>query len=374
MANKKDQHIVPKCYLRQFIDSSQTKEGKEQFEAGLFVNTSALDGPWRMRGLDHRTFTETRFYNLKSDDLEKPVIEDYMSVVESYYAKSIEKLRNYEFSSEIFSIITVFVIIQFFRSKRFLQNDQKSWDNISEIADMLEGGERNRILFGEVSKQTILHLANLSILKEIHRSAVIIINTSKIPFLTSDSPVIKRAYNRNDVTRIFYPLDQVTYSNEHIETPFYFMPLTPWLAYLSHNSFENKTKGFVCQYKYVISQLNDMTLLNADKHIYSFIKDPVTSLPPQKNQVGNSNYFKVKIFTDSKRVTLEVKDYQRDHDLLILDFIDVCAELVEGQQIVSVEVFDPNVSEIVPVTLKRGCGIKSINRLSNQIVFESNIH
>lgn len=371
MAKKRDQHIVPRCYLKHFVDSSSTVNNKK-YEAGVYVNTSALDRAWKMKGLSNNIFTKTRFYNLKSDDPDKPLVEEHLAKIESFYSKGITKLLNGEFSNEILSIFTLYVVTQFLRTEKVLKAHQKSWDRVALYADMFEGGNRNRNIYDEISKQQILHLAKPEALNPIHRKSGIIFNLTKIPFLTSDKPVIKEFFNQEDISRIFHPLQQKKYIDDHFESLFYFMPLTPWLAYVSHSSFEGETKGYECSHESVISQLNDMMLLNASEHIYSFMDNPVTSLPAKIKQEGNLNFL-AKIFTGSRRLILTVKSYHRDNSLLTLTSEDVCVsdELLEKQKVHSVEVFDTNFSNNIGIVGSKDCTVKTIDKLSGKIVFET---
>lgn len=355
---------MPKAYLKHFIDDSISKD-REEFEAGIFVNSSDLDKPWKMRGLGHSIFTETRFYNLGSDNSESPIIENYLAVIESHYGQAVKKLLDGEFSNEIFSIISLFVALQFFRTKSSVKIYQKSWDKVSEWADMFEGGDLNRTLYGEISLKRLLYFANTKALTPLHKCAAIITNSTRTPFLTSDTPVIRHFYNREDIAKFFYPQQLKTYIGEHLESPFYFMPLTPWLAYVSHNAFEGEIKGAECENHNIIAQLNDLMILNADEHIYSYMNNPVASLPLVNNMSSNSQYLMVKAFTKSSRVIFEAKDYRRDNGLLILDLLNVCDELTEGEQLVSVEVFEPNFSNHIGVTGLRDCRIKTINNLNS---------
>lgn len=371
MAKKRDQHIVPRCYLKQFVDNSSAVNNKK-YEAGVYVNTSALDRAWRMKGLNNNIFTKTRFYNLKSDDPDKPLVEEHLAKLESLYSKGITKLLNGEFSNEILSIFTLFVVTQLLRTEKVIKAQQKSWDRIALYADMFEGGNSNRNIYDEISKQQILYLAKPETLNPIHRKSGIIINRTQIPFLTSDKPVINEFFNQEDISRIFHPLQQIKYIDDHLESLFYFMPLTPWLAYVSHSSFEGETKGFECSHASVISQLNDMMLLNASEYIYSFMDNPVTSLPAKIKQEDNLNFL-AKIFTGSGRLILTVKSYHLDNSQLTLTSEDVCVndELFEKQKVHSVEVFDTNFSNIIGVVGSKDCTVKALDKQSGTIVFET---
>ncbi|MDI5834420.1 hypothetical protein, partial [Shewanella xiamenensis] len=76
-----------------------------------------------------------------------------------HYAQAVKKLLDGEFSNEIFSILSLFVAVQFFRTKSSVKTYQKSRDKVSEWADMFEGGEYNRTLYGEISLKRRLYLA-----------------------------------------------------------------------------------------------------------------------------------------------------------------------------------------------------------------------
>ena len=372
MAKKRNQHIVPRCYLKHFVDRSSPKHEKK-YESGVYVNTPALDRAWKMKGLSNNIFSKTRFYNLKSDDPDRPLVEEHLAKLESFYSKAMTNLLNGDFSNEIFSIFTLFVVTQFLRTEQVLNAYQNSWDKAALYADMFEGsGKRNQTIYGEISKKQILHLAKPEFLNPIHRKSGIILNSTQIPFLTSDKPVIREFFNRDDIARIFHPLQQIKYIDDHLESLFYFMPLTPWLAYVSHSSFEGETSGFECSHKSVISQLNDMMLLNASEYIYSFMDNPVTSLPAKIKQEGNLNFI-AKIFTGSRRLILTVKSYHLDNSQLTLTSEDVCVndELFEKQKVHSVEVFDTNFSNIIGVVGSKDCTVKALDKLSGTIVFET---
>ncbi|RUO69005.1 DUF4238 domain-containing protein [Pseudidiomarina sediminum] len=369
MAKKKKQHIVPAAYLKRFTDATC----KEGYKKAIWVNSSNLDEQWRRRGITHRVFTKTRFYNLATDDPESPVIENYLSVIENHYDRAIHKLLNGEFSNEIFSVISLFVAIQFLRTKDSIGTHQKSWDKISEWADMFEGGERNRTLYSEISLKRLLYLAKPKFINPIHKCASIIINSTKIPFLTSDKPVVQCFYNLHDVVQIFYPEPIRNYINGHYESPFYFMPMTPWLAYVSHNAFEAETKGLECSHYNIIEKLNDLMLLNADEYTYSSMNNPVSSLPAKGSLSSASSYLTTKIFTTTRRLVFEIKNYHHDNELLILNLLNDCVELAKDDELVSIEVFDPKFSSNIALTGRRNCKVKNIDNLNKKIVIGSHI-
>lgn len=151
------------------------------------------------------------------------------------------------------------------------------------------------------------------------------------------------------------------------------MPLTPWLAYVSHNAFEAAIMGLECDHNNIIGRLNDLMLLNADEHIYSFMNSPVSCLPVSDNMSSESSYLITKIFTTSRRLVFKIKSYHHDGELLILDLLNDCVELAQGDQLVSVEVFDPTFRSNIGVTGRRDCEVKNIDNLNKKIVISSHI-
>lgn len=369
MAKKKAQHIVPKAYLKHFVYEPISENGKP-FTPGLFVNTPSLSRSWKYKSLGNRIFTETRFYNLNSDAPEQPVIEDYLASIESEYSSSIKKLLGGVFSNEILSSISIFVAIQLIRTKRSIISQQRAWDNISECADMLEGDGKNQAQLSEIAKKQLLYIARTPAANKLHKASVIMFNMTKIPFLTSDNPVVRNFYNHEDISSILAPIRIEKYLDKHLETPFFFMPITPWVAYISHDALKSENKGLTCEHAQIVERLNDLTILNADKYIYSLMDEPVKNPPVSFPPIDNIYTLWAKAFTKSKRYIWRVKSYKSKPGSLMLISFESCSDLLVGEQISSIEVYDANFSEDIGRTGLKNCKVAENNIIEKMIVFE----
>ncbi|ATC85542.1 DUF4238 domain-containing protein [Pseudoalteromonas arctica] len=357
MSVKKNQHIVPRCYLKRFVDNS-VDNGNTKFKPGIYSNSKKLNEKWRMRGLDHNSFTKPRFYNLQSDDETSPIVEEYLSRIEYSYDIAVRDFLNGSFSNKIQSTFTAFVLHQFLRSESLIINIQNSYDRIASYADLFENNNRNKELYSDISKKMLLQCNN-SDLELVHNNSAILINCTQIPFLTSDKPVIAKQFNSDDVEEILY-LAQLCQS--HLETTFFYMPITPWLAYVSHNSLRREIKGIECKSEVTIANLNDMMISNSDKRVYSFMQNPLVKKLTQgftAQQERHSIY--VKIFTANKRLIFNINSYNHELARLSLSLDDsiYLDNLFIGQMITSIEIFDPTFNRIVPISAKRDCVIEA---------------
>src|SRR5262249_33884013 len=82
---KKNQHVIPECYLKSWCDLSTPKN----YTPYVWVHTR--DGSSTRKRAPQKLFTETDFYTVKLDDGSRSlVIEDSFSVIEDRFAR----LRN----------------------------------------------------------------------------------------------------------------------------------------------------------------------------------------------------------------------------------------------------------------------------------------
>ena len=121
MPEKKKQHLVPACYLKNFI-APLSKEQKSigNFKAGLYVNDKTLSSGWKLRSVRHTTFTESYFYNLPEDDPRNPAIENYLSIIEGEYSKVFKEVIKGNLTNETMSFLSYFVSLQYMRVEPFI--------------------------------------------------------------------------------------------------------------------------------------------------------------------------------------------------------------------------------------------------------------
>jgi hypothetical protein len=92
MAQKKKQHIVPRTYLKAFIDSVRPNGIPEQvpFEPSVWVVEKSLKSEPKRKAPDNILW-KSYFYNLEEDENASPVIEEFLSKIEGRYPQVLKK-------------------------------------------------------------------------------------------------------------------------------------------------------------------------------------------------------------------------------------------------------------------------------------------
>jgi len=312
---KKKQHLVPKCYLKAFIDPTPPKGVPvEKYEPCTWVVDKSLEGKPKRKGLNNKMFWEPYFYNLDEDILSQPYVENFLAVIETNYSTAIRKIVNNEqITMDDWDSLAVFIDTLFRRSEGQVEHWQKQINEIERVYRLVDhshnGNENvsNEYFLGshELAKRMVrtatgtisnlISLAGISIVK----------NNSNIPFFTSDHPV----------TYIFTHIDNLLewgipklWVYDHIGTNekkfFCFCPLTPSYALISSPFIKPSTKGvFRSENSYYFSfGMNFLTHHNAKSVLIS------SSSIPYKN-------------------------YQ-DHAIKVIKFLNKTASTPEGEKLI----------------------------------------
>lgn len=301
MSKKKNQHLVPACYLRSFeADVSVQKSINPQFSSGVYVNNSKLTEGWKLRAVTHKSFTKSYFYNLPEDDPSKPLIENYLSAVEGEYTKYVRQVLEGQVDNENLSFLSYFVTLQFMRVDKFINMFQETFDKVAGWMDAYDGKEKYKSILKDIAKRQLITLDLGSV---IHSHAVIIYNETNFPFITSDNPVVRKQVNITDILKIIpkkYILENI---NESVEFAFFFLPLSPRVAYMScelisvsgnmiytDNNLEN------------IFFLNYQSVVNSYEKVYSSEIEPIKGEDKLAKYLVDKKLTIIKIYTSTKRV------------------------------------------------------------------------
>ncbi|PCJ41094.1 MAG: hypothetical protein COA71_08585 [SAR86 cluster bacterium] len=369
MPEKKNQHLVPACYLRNFeADVSRMREKNPKFTGGIYVNNNKLTDKWKLKSVTHSTFTKPYFYNLPEDNPKKPVIEDYLSIVEGDYVKYSNQIINGDIDNENLSFMSYFVTLQFMRVESFIDENQHAWDKIAKWMDDFEGKENHKDVFKDIVKRGLI---SQDLGHVIHPHAVIIYNETNFPFITSDNPVVRRQINITDAIQLFPGIHLQKNDNESVEYPLLFMPISPTVAYVSCELI--KPLGH-CHYS--MNDLSHMFFLNYYSIVNSYYKVFSSVIEPMKCErelaeyLANANQTLIKIYTKSKRFIIHGSIEENENCIITLKINDKqqIENIKNGEDIQLVEVIRNGRS----IRGMRDCKVTAIDYDKGLITIEAN--
>jgi hypothetical protein len=184
---KKNQHYIPKFYLRNFsFEANQKQIGVFNITNQIFIQRAKL----KTQG------SKNFFYG------EDGKIEDSLSIIEGKLATAIKKIIHSEklpqkLSSEHFELMT-FLTLTDFRNPVRIQSMTGMFDNMKKRLNELDPNfDTSKVLPDYTHEETVKQ--SLSFTREIIEITAdldykLLINNTKTPFLTSDFPIIK--YNQ----------------------------------------------------------------------------------------------------------------------------------------------------------------------------------
>lgn len=370
MPEKKNQHLVPACYLRNFeADVSEKQRKNPRFASGVYVNNNKLTDKWKLKSVTHKSFTKSYFYNLPEDDPRQPLIENYLSTVEADYGKYIKQILAGEANNENISFLSYFVTIQFMRVEKFINMFQGAWDKVAGWADTFEGKENYKNALKNISKR---QLAMLDLGHIIHPYAAIIYNETNFPFITSDNPVVRRQINIVDALQIVPRRHLPENISESAEFAFIFLPLSPKVAYVSCELINHSGSLFYTSNDLeVIFYLNYFSIVNSHEKVYSSIIEPIKGEKDLAKHLTEKSQTIVKIYTTTKRLISSGSMTNNSHFEISLKLEDLnqVKHIRDGEQIQFVEVVEDGHS----IRGMRDCKISSIDYTNGLITIKSNI-
>lgn len=156
---KKRQHIVPRVYLKPFLDHAAPEGWPEDrpFEPAVWVLNPSLEGRPRRRS-PANILWQSYFYSLREDDPDRPWIEESLSRLESAFEPVQQAiLKREKLSLEQYGLLCLFVGALSSRTPQQIDHWQGSLGQIQhlyrqmtsqEVADEFwagadEGGKRS---------------------------------------------------------------------------------------------------------------------------------------------------------------------------------------------------------------------------------------
>lgn len=244
MAQKKKQHIVPRTYLKAFIDPVRPDGMPEHipFEPSVWVIEKSLKSKPKRKAPDN-VLWKSYFYNLDEDEDASPVIEEFLSKIEGKYPQVLKKISaKEELTEEELLYIALFVDTLFRRTPPTLEHWQSQINKVEELYRHVDQaynhsqGISDQVWKGshEIAKKQIIGSAGALSSLVLKAGLVFVFNLSELPFLSSDNPVTYQFEHIDDLYRVSIPKD---WTHENIGTNeqsfFCYCALTPTIALIS---------------------------------------------------------------------------------------------------------------------------------------------
>lgn len=343
MAEKKNQHLVPACYLKGF-EARPSREMLEnpKFKTGVYVNNNLLNAGWKMKGVHNGVFTKSYYYNLAADNPSRPEVENYLCEVEGVLSKYLKEIKSGSITNKALSFFSFYTTLQYIRVEKHIDMFQNAWNKLGEWADMFEGGTNNSEAVKEIAKKKILSSDHGEV---VHNHAHIIFNKTNFPFVTSDNPVVRKEVNITDMKMLFPKEFLVKSSDKSKELFLFFFPLNPHVAYVASAHFkENLNVKLSVDDLLNIFYLNIESVKNSSQKIYSSIKTPFAGelgLSEYLQSMQNDHLF-VKIYGNEQRVISNISIGNKDHNTIemVLESLDKLIHFKIGDSVSLIEIIE----------------------------------
>ena len=225
MANNKNQHFVPKAYLRPFGNEDQRSINLYAFGSGKFVENASIKSQC----------SRNYFYG------SEPVFEDFIQYFEGRYGEAMGRLLGRNIFDSDVGVMFDFFVLQFLRTPHQLAQRKEFFE---AFRNTVIGGKQLREVHKDAQKpfddqremQEQIYIAAKAG-KMLHDlRPVFLINRTKIPFITSDNPAC--VTNRLYTQRYHDHTSGLIQSGTAI-----FLPLTSRLAFMGYDHHVFQTFG-----------------------------------------------------------------------------------------------------------------------------------
>lgn len=240
---KKRQHIVPKVYLKPFLDPAAPEgwpEGRA-FEPTVWVLSPTLEGTPRRRS-PKNILWQSYFYNLRADDPDRPWIEESLSRLESAFEPVQQAiLRREKLSLEQYSLLCLFVGALSSRTPQQIDHWQGFIDQIQNLYRQMASPDVSPDFLGgadEGGKRSVLPHAE-AYANVVGAYGFLLVNETPLQFVTSDRPVTHVFLHIDESPIAEFP-DEVRIGVGTNEQAFFsFAPLSPDTAFVSSPLLDN---------------------------------------------------------------------------------------------------------------------------------------
>ncbi|WP_165590540.1 DUF4238 domain-containing protein [Chryseobacterium aquaticum] len=289
--DKKNQHYIPKFYLKKFSYNLNDKQ------LGIFnLDTEFFKIDAKLKTQASKSF----FYGRDGK------LEDALGGLEKIYGETFKKIilshklskNNPNEKRELIS----FIVVSQLRNPLQISNAQNAFDDLEKTAKNLYPNETLKEPMGKISHEESVKIL-LGLMSELAKylhdlDYKLIINDSDLPFIISDNPIVKYNQFLEQVNR---KGSTTSYGNIGIQI---FIPLNPKLMVIFFDSKIYKL-GYKKQQEIKlnnyaeITDLNILQFLNCDKMLFfneKITKNYILELKTKAEKFEKANIAKTEVF------------------------------------------------------------------------------
>lgn len=329
MSVKRKQHLIPRCYLKAFVDSI-SPEGVDasRYEPHVWLIEKTLTLPPQKKSVKN-AMCKSQFYNLDDDDPQQPIVEEFLSYVESEFSKVLNKMAALdELSLKDSAILCVFVDTLFRRTSNQVGHFQSQIDNATSMyrrVDRAANGnetQSDECLRGthELAKKSIVTATGIMGNIFLETSFTLLINECEFPFFTSDRPVFYDFLHIDEVLGSGIPQSWTVDGIYNSQKSFFcFCPLTPNIGFLSSpilrptgpNLYRNTSDcKFIFNLNLMTLQYSESTIVSSKERPFGRFQDSIVSHINELHVARAEQH--VRIYTIRNRYEFVITRYDDD--------------------------------------------------------------
>lgn len=278
---------MPQVYLKSFTDIHPPSgwPAERPFEPVVWIaQPRALDSFRRKAPVN--ILASTRLYNLRSDDPERPWLEESFSELETHYERVLGVVEaQQDLDHDLYGILILFIAALSARTPGSIDHRQAFVDDLERIHRMVVSGnpraeaDADRLFTdSDEAGRRLIPEWTQAYVEVVARDGFVIVNQSDIEFITSDRPISHVFLHIDERPIASFPEFLRASVKPNVQAHFSFTPITPRLAFVSSPLLNSGDLYFKTTDLALIFSLNQLTRAMAKNWIIASVPRPYGDL------------------------------------------------------------------------------------------------